>query len=160
MIKNLILFLIISSSSLIGFGQEAIPIEKDSTMIDLPLSLDSVILEDYFIYSECKTELADSLSILINTFQDKVISNTYDATINYTYQFTKTFAIELSFRSKLSSLDECFVIEDPSETIEFSRFKEFILYNNSDWLIVVINGVPRIGNSTYITDSYLYFKRE
>ena len=157
--KKRILYIILSLYSLIGFSQHSSYYNKDSSIIYLPTTIDSIVMDDYFIPTRCKNDLSDSLSLLIKSLQDQVFATTYDSTISYAYQFTKINDIEINFQSKLSRNHECFVIESQRNINEFFTFNEYILCNKNKWLIVKINGIPHFGNSTYITDSYLYFKK-
>ena len=159
--RKLIAYLILSFFTLIGFGQEANEYNDDSSKwIIVHTKVDSVVMSDDFKHIRCKNNLSDSLSILLSSLQNPVHKTTYDTTIHYTYQFTKTVDIEVDFQSKLSSKRECFVIENERSISEFNKTKKYILYEENEWLVVVISGIPRIGNSTYITDSYLYFRKD
>lgn len=154
-IISILLFL----CSFLGYSQDSSYYNHDSTIIYLPITIDSTVMSDYYIPKWCKNDLSDSLSILLNSFQDTVFSTTYDSTISYTYQFTKTYNIEIDFQSKLSNSKECFIIEDQRNINEFIGFNNFILYNKNEWLVVIKTGIPNIGNSTYINNSYIYLKK-
>jgi len=151
-----ILFLIWSLAS---YGQGSVYYNADSTVRYLPIAIDSIVMSDSFIPTRCVNKLSDSLSLLEDSFQDRLFATTFDTAIGYTYQFTKTVNIVISYQSKLSGNRECFSIENNKNINEFLNFNEFICYNKNEWLIVVVNGIPRIGNSTYITNYYIYFKR-
>jgi hypothetical protein len=147
-----ILFLL---SVLAGFSQENIDIE----WITVPKKFDSIVMSNDFKLVRCKNSLSDSLSTLLSSFQNPVHSTTYDTTIQYSYQFTKVVDIEIDFQSKLSHQKECFVIENERNSSIFFESDKFITYDKNEWLVLVIEGIPRIGNSTYISESHLYFRR-
>ena len=145
--------------SLASYGQDSSYYNADSTVRYLPIAIDSIVMSDSFIPTRCKNELSDSLSILVDSFQDRTFATTFDTATSYTYQFTNTVDIVNNFQSKLSRKRECFSIEDNKNINEFIKFNDFICYNKNEWLIVVVYGIPRIGNSTYTTNYYIYFKR-
>ena len=159
MMTKRLISVLFSIWSLASYGQDSIYYNADSTLMYLPVAIDSMVMSDSFIPTRCKNELSDSLNILVDSFQDRTFATTFDTATSYTYQFTKTVDIVINYQSKLSGKRECFSIEDNKNINEFLNVNEFICYNKNEWLIVVVYDIPRIGNSTYITNYYIYFKR-
>ncbi len=97
---------------------------------------------------------------MLKSFNNELLITTYDSTINYTYQFTKTSAIEINYKNKISRQYECFLIENEKDTHKYLKLNNihFFIYNKGEWLVVFINGIPQIGNSTYYNNRYIYFK--
>lgn len=141
-----------------AFSQNANYQFKDSTWIYVPMTIDSLVMNDDFIPRRCKNDLSDSLSILIDSFKNRSFTATYDSTISYTYQFTQIVDLETDFQNKLAKKDICFEVEENRNLNELKSSNEYILYDD-EWLAIVVHGIPRIGNSTYWKDYYIYFKR-
>ena len=158
--KELFGVILFSIGGLIGISQDSIYYNQDSTLIYLPITFDSIVMSNGFIPTRCKNDLSDSLSALSNSFHSELPVTTFDTTINYTYQFTKTIDMELDFQLKLRKNHKCFLIEDKKNIMEYVNHEKFVFYNDNEWLVVFIDGIPHIGNSTYITDSHLFFKKD
>lgn len=155
--RKLIVSCAVVLSGFASYGQDQVDLGEFDKWTYLPGALDS-LTNGGCIPRRCKTVLSDSLSSLVDSFPDEAQSVSYDSTMNYTYQFTKTIDLTLDFRNRLEQHDSCFEIEENRKLEDLVIGSEFIRLDN-DWLLVIVRGIPQIGNSTRWKDNYIYFKR-
>lgn len=153
--KNLYASILFSLCSIVAFSQDS---TYHSEWVYLPVTTNSIVMHDSFVPRRCKNDLSDSLIILLDSFKNQSFITTCDSINDYSYQFTQTFDFESNFQNKLVENDMCFEIEENRNLKELKKNNKFILYD-TEWLAVIIHGPPHIGNSTYWTDYYIYFKR-
>ena len=154
--KNLYTSILFSLCSTVAFSQDS---TYHSEWVDLPVTIDSIFMSNDFKPRRCKNDLSDSLIVLLDSFKNKSLTTTYDSINDYKYKFTQRFDLVTDFQNKIVQNDMCFEIEESRTLKELKNSDEFILYDNK-WLVVLLHGMPRIGNSTYWTDYYVYFERK